>query len=104
MIPGLARPRFSALLPNFPNPFNPTTTISFAVGADAGKRPLVRLAIFNTLGQQVRVLWEDRLEAGVHRVEWDGRDRQGRQVASGVYLCRLQIGAFQQHRRLLIAR
>jgi len=104
LAPGEILPRHSTLLPNFPNPFNPTTTIPFAVGTAAGERPWVRLEIFNALGQKVRILLEDQLEAGRHQVTWDGRDRQGRPVASGVYLYRLQIGDFQQHRRLLIAR
>ena len=104
LVPGAVLPRHSALLANFPNPFNPTTTIPFVVGTVAGEHAQTRLEIFNALGQKVRILHAGRLEAGTHRVTWDGRDRQGQQVASGVYLYRLQIGDFQQHRRLLIAR
>lgn len=104
LAPGEMLPLHADLLPNFPNPFNPTTTIPFAVGTAAGERPWVRLEIFNALGQKVRILLEDQLEAGRHQVTWDGCDRQGRPVASGVYLYRLQIGDFQQHRGLLIAR
>ena len=100
-----AQPRQSALLQNFPNPFNPTTTIPFAVGS-VGERRMseVRLDIFNMLGQQVRTVVAGALPAGMHRVEWDGRDGAGRDVASGSYLYRLQVGEMLQSRRLMLVR
>ena len=64
----------------------------------------MRLDVYNIAGQQIRTLVADNLPAGVHRVEWDGRDGLGRDVASGAYLYRLQIGEFVQSRRLLLLR
>lgn len=100
-----AKPRLSALLQNYPNPFNPNTTIPFAVG-HAGEAGWVevRLDIYNMLGQQVRTVVSGSLPAGIHRVEWDGRDGAGRDVASGSYVYRLQVGELLQSRRLMLLR
>ena len=94
-----------ALSQNFPNPFNPTTTIPFAVGS-VGERGMseVRLDILNMLGQLVRTVVTGALPAGMHRVEWDGRDGAGRDVASGSYFYRLQVGETLQSRRLMLVR
>ncbi len=77
----------SALLnQNFPNPFNPSTVISYSLKHDG----LVRLDIFNLLGQHVRTLVDGWNYAGANSVTWDGADSRGRTVASGVYMYRLQ--------------
>ncbi|MEW6753913.1 MAG: FlgD immunoglobulin-like domain containing protein [Candidatus Latescibacterota bacterium] len=91
-------PRALALHPNYPNPFNPQTTIAYVLPA-AGP---VRLAIYDLLGQEVCLLAGGRQEAGLHAVVWDGRDRAGRGVASGVYLCRLQVGESLLVRKMLL--
>ena len=78
-----------ALGANYPNPFNPGTTIPFAVPAEAGD---VDLTIYNVLGQAVRQVWNGPLAAGEHRLTWDGRDAQGQPVAAGVYVVRLHQG------------
>ncbi len=70
---------------NFPNPFNPSTTITFQLP----ERTQVRLVVYNLLGQEVRTLVQGVRPAGRHRVRWDGRDNQGHRVAAGVYLYRL---------------
>ena len=64
----------------------------------------VRLDIFNMLGQPVRTVVAGALPAGMHRVEWDGRDGAGRDVASGSYFYRLQVGETLQSRRLMLVR
>lgn len=75
------------LAPNYPNPFNPETTLNYQL-PEAGP---VRLLVFDVLGQLVRVLVDERQEvAGVHVVYWDGKDDQGRRVNSGIYLARLE--------------
>jgi hypothetical protein len=72
---------------NFPNPFNPTTTLSFTVPADAGR---VTLTVYGVTGQVVRTLVDsDALSAGPHSAVWDGTDSDGRAVSSGVYFARL---------------
>jgi hypothetical protein len=75
---------------NFPNPFNPTTTLSFTVPADAGR---VTLTVHGVTGQVVRTLVDtDGLPAGPHTAVWDGRDADGHAVSSGVYFARLSAG------------
>ena len=81
-------PTAFALGANYPNPFNPATTIPFTVPVGAGD---VELAIYNVLGQPVRQVWTGSLAAGEHRLGWDGRDELGQPVAAGVYLYRLQM-------------
>ncbi len=83
---------------NYPNPFNPATTIPLALPADASE---VALTIYNVLGQPVRRVWAGSLAAGAHRLAWDGRDAQGQPVAAGVYWYRLQVDD-QTHTRKMI--
>ena len=91
------------LLQNAPNPFNAATTIAFQVPA-ALDREEIRLGIYNLAGQLVRLLQPASQRAGEHRLTWDGRDGQGREVASGVYVYRLEVGAQTAHRRMLLLR
>ena len=81
---------------NAPNPFNPSTLIGYQL-PEAG---LVRLAIYNLLGQEVRVLVNETKEAGSFTATWDGADALRRRVASGVYLYRIQAGEFSASRRM----
>lgn len=83
---------------NFPNPFNPSTTISFAV-AQAGP---ATLDLYDVRGQKVRTLINENLIAGTHQVRWDGADDQGRPMPSGTYMARLTSdGAFTTHKLVL---
>ena len=93
--------RFS-LAQNYPNPFNSATVIRFALPTSEE----TELAIFNLAGQQVATLVEGAREAGTYTVNWDGRDDDGRELASGVYLYRLQTGDGHQveTRKLLLLR
>ena len=83
---------------NYPNPFNPATTIPLALPADAGE---VALTIYNVLGQPVRHVWAGSLAAGKHRLAWDGRDAQGQPVAAGVYWYRLQVDDQTRTRKMV---
>ena len=83
---------------NYPNPFNPATTIPVSVVAGAGD---VDLTIYNVLGQPVRQVWNGPLSAGDHRLAWDGRDAQGQSVAAGVYLVRLHQGEQTRLRKMV---
>lgn len=74
-------------LTNYPNPFNPQTTISFALE----KTENVKLEIFNPKGQRVKTLLKSRLQPGIHNYVWDGTDCQDKKVSSGVYLYRLEV-------------
>jgi hypothetical protein len=71
---------------NYPNPFNPSTTIRYAI-PKAGK---VKLEIYNLKGQKVRVLVNDNIIPGYYNSIWDGRDKNNRNVSSGVYFARLE--------------
>ncbi|MCG3772920.1 MAG: hypothetical protein JW384_04144 [Nitrosomonadaceae bacterium] len=75
----------------YPNPFNPGVVIPFTLGPAADG---VTLRVYNTLGQEVRTLELGVLPAGAHQVAWDGRDGQGKELSSGVYVYRLQAGAW----------
>ena len=76
-------PTAFALGANYPNPFNPVTTIPVSMAAGAGE---VDSTIYNVLGQPVRRVWNGSLAAGEHRLAWDGRDAEGQPVAAGVYM------------------
>jgi len=98
-------PRSAVLRQNFPNPFNPATTIPFVVPARQGPASIpVRLEIFDALGQRVSLLWDGSLAPGEHRMAWDGRDQEGRPVSSGIYLYRLRVGAASQVKRMVLIR
>ena len=93
-----ATPATFALGANYPNPFNPATTIPVSVAAGAGD---VDLTIYNVLGQPVRRVWAGPLAAGEHRLAWDGQDAQGQPVAAGVYVVRLHQGDQTRIRKMV---
>ncbi len=70
---------------NFPNPFNPETTISFSIPTDGH----VELAVYNIRGQKVRTLVNSTMDTGSHSVVWDGMDESRKSVASGVYFYKI---------------
>ena len=86
---------------NYPNPFNPVTNITFTLPLNKS----ISLKIYNTLGQEVRTLInkQEYLE-GSHTVQWDGKDNDGNQVASGVYVYKLIFGNFSQSKRMTLVR
>ena len=87
---------------NFPNPFNPTTSIRYTIGDVTGLSTVttkVKLAVYDLLGREVAVLVDEKKDAGVYEVKFDGTD-----LSSGMYFYRLQAGAFVQTRRLLLLR
>jgi len=88
-IPGV--PQGPELQPNYPNPFNPETTIVYAVPDDIGAGDRVRLEIFSVAGQRVRRLDADR-SPGWHEVRWDGRDDHGVVASTGMYITLFAIG------------
>jgi parallel beta-helix repeat protein len=85
---------------NYPNPFNPETDIRFKIAAATH----ATLKIYNTLGQEVRTLLNAPYEVGVHRIRWEGKDNNGKPVASGVYLYQLRAGNFSQVRKMSLLR
>jgi hypothetical protein len=85
---------------NFPNPFNPSTVVSYSLKHDG----MVRLEVFNLLGQYVRTLVNGWNTAGARSVEWDGTDSRGRNVASGVYLYRIQTAEITITKKMALLR
>ena len=80
-------PEHSIQIRTYPNPFNPTTTISFSVPAESH----AELSIYNIKGQKVKTLINDQLSAGEHSVVWDGKDDNNKPVGSGIYFYQLRI-------------
>ncbi|MCC7262513.1 MAG: fibronectin type III domain-containing protein [Candidatus Latescibacteria bacterium] len=92
-------PRAYALGANFPNPFNPATTITYAL-PQAGP---VALRVYDVLGQQVRILVARADHpAGFYTATWDGLDNAGRPVGNGLYFYRLEAGEFTQVRKMMM--
>ena len=73
---------------NYPEPFNPSTTIKYALPADMR----VTIKIFNILGQQMRTLANEIQPAGRKNIQWDGKDDFGKPAASGIYFVQLKAG------------
>ncbi len=92
---GDSRPAEFSLTQNFPNPFNPSTTISF----DLPTRSFVSMKVFDLLGREVTTIFAGELSAGTYSETWDASS-----MSSGVYFCRLQAGPFAGTRRLVLLR
>ncbi len=93
-----AVPAHLALQRNYPNPFNPSTTIVYRLA----RASTARLTVYNALGQRVRTLVDRVQPAGEYSVQWDGLDDNGRSMASGLYLCRLEAENQVQTMKMLM--
>ena len=93
-------PDHFALHSNYPNPFNPETTITYDIATSVD----VRLTIFDVLGQRVRTLTDETLGAGRYRAVWNGLDGSGRAVGSGTYFVTLVAGEFRSASKVLLLR
>ena len=91
-------PIVTELKGNYPNPFNPQTTINF----NLSKNEHVTIDVFNIRGQKIRTLVNDVLEAGQHKAVFDGTDDNGRSVSSGVYFYRLLTSDTESTRRMVL--
>jgi len=86
------------LFPNYPNPFNPVTTIRYQVPDET----TVRITIYNLLGQEIRTLTHENKQPGMHQVQWDGRNAGGNRMASGVYWLQMEAAQFRKELKLLL--
>lgn len=93
-------PAGPVLHPNYPNPFNPETSVRF----DLPQAGPVRVRVYDVAGRLVRDLLRQTLPAGAHVLAWDGRDDAGRPVASGLYHCRLEAAGAVRSRKMLLLR
>jgi len=91
-------PVFTALVGNYPNPFNPETVISFSIGSSER----VVIDIYNVRGQRVRSLVSGVYGTGVHSIVWNGCADDGRSVGSGVYFYRMSAGEYSGVRKMLM--
>jgi len=82
----------------YPNPFNPSTTISYDLPNDA----FVSIVIYDAIGQEIRRLVSEQTSAGRYRVQWDALDGQGRAVGSGVYIAKVEAGSFSSSQKMLL--
>ena len=89
-----------ALHENYPNPFNPETSIVY----DLPQSSHVVLAVYDLQGKGVVRLADGLEDAGRHTVSWDGRDQRGRLLTSGVYVYRIQTGELSESRKLVLSR
>ena len=90
-------PDQAALYHNYPNPFNAATSINFTLLKSAD----ISIDIFDVTGQFVDKVFAGYLEAGMHNIDWNGRNSQSHNLASGVYLYRLAIGNSSVCRKML---
>jgi hypothetical protein len=93
-------PDVFALHQNYPNPFNPVTTIRY----DIPEQALVRIDIYNILGQKVAVLAEGLHEPGFHAVRWNGTNMYGNALSSGMYFYHIKAGDFRNVKKLLLVK
>ncbi len=92
-------PKHLALFQNYPNPFNASTAIGYQLSGVGLHR--ITLKIYNILGQEVKTLVDEEQGPGYHQVVWNGKDRYGKEVASGVYLCKIEGGGGELVRKMV---
>ncbi len=92
------------LYPNFPNPFNPSTTLRFEIPASVKRQTAVELIIFNSQGQHIKTLYRGSILPGTHEVNWNGDSDSGQPVASGMYYAVLKMGKLIRTRKLLLVK
>ena len=92
------KPANDALFENYPNPFNPSTTIRYSLGESRH----AELAVFNSLGQKIRTLVDGKQSAGIHTVQWNGCNDSGQRVSSGVYFYRLRSGMYEKTMKMIL--
>ncbi len=96
---GIQTPFMNSLNGNYPNPFNPETAIYFSVEHSSS---LVNIEIYNLKGQKIRTLINEILPAGSHSVIWNGKDDNGKPVASGVYLYKMRTGNYTSSKKMIL--
>ncbi len=82
----------------YPNPFNPTTTISFSLPYDSQ----VVLSIYNIKGQKIKTIMKNCLKSGQHNIVWDGQDESGKHISSGIYFGLLETPDFKTTKKMIL--
>ena len=91
-------PIITELSGNYPNPFNPSTSIKFSLSNPA----YVNITVYNMKGQKVKTIISEEMDANYHHVVWDGRDKAGKPAASGIYFYRMKTGEYDKVKKMLI--
>ena len=89
-----------ALMPNYPNPFNPSTRITYSIPEQGH----VSLKIYDVTGRLIRTIVEESKAPGTYTVDWNGLNDQGRNAATGTYFCRLVTAKQAITRKMLLTR
>ena len=87
-----------ALSQNFPNPFNPTTTITYSIPENSE----VNLTIYNLTGKKITDLVQGQVNAGIYSVNWDGTNHTGNPVSSGLYLYTVETANFRSMKKMIL--
>ncbi len=82
----------------FPNPFNPSTSLIFNVN----KEEMVKITIYDLLGNRIKNLVNDHYSKGSHSISWHARNNQGQTVSAGVYLYKVHAGEFQSTKKMIL--
>jgi hypothetical protein len=94
----MVAPKVTAISSIHPNPFNPQTTVDFALAGSSR----VRIAVYDVTGSLVRRLVDQTMPAGEHRIEWNGVDDAGRGASSGIYFVRMIAGSYSETRKIVM--
>ncbi|MCK9310298.1 MAG: C25 family cysteine peptidase, partial [Candidatus Cloacimonetes bacterium] len=94
----LVSPLQTSLLGNYPNPFNPSTTIQFSLK----EKSQVNMDIYNISGQKVRSLVNSLMPSGTHNIHWNGQDNSGKAVSSGVYFVKMNSGKYTSTKKMIL--
>ncbi len=86
------------LIQNFPNPFNPSTTITYTLKSTTE----VDITIFDALGRKIRTLLHGQQSAGNHQIQWNGTDEHGKKASSCIYFCRMNAEHFSQTQKMIV--
>jgi len=96
---GIQIPLANLLKGNYPNPFNPETTVYFSVEATSS---LVNIEVYNLKGQKIKTLVSEQLSSGSHSAVWNGKDDLGKSVASAVYLYKMRTGNYTSTKKMIL--
>ena len=91
-------PKSFKLCQNYPNPFNPTTVIRYQVP----RAEKVTITVYNLLGREIKVLVNEAKPVGYISIIWDGRDNDNREVANGIYICKMVTGRFSKTIKMIL--
>ena len=93
-------PQQFALKPNYPNPFNSSTTITFELSRNSN----IKLSIVNIQGKHIKTLINGKLESGSYQYTWDGTDNSRNNLSSGIYICILQAESYQSYQKMILTK